>query len=199
MKKSDKELLLLLAGLMIFAITLPSFACKLSIPESYIPTFLSPPVSGHYQKCEDKPEEKCHCVEDVDPWTSVVADNMVLDFIRKEKAESCLDEADCAAKEAALICDLGKPIRTENEVYCAVEAYKKDGVKLVHSEAKKAAREAAEEALRADALQKEQEAQAAVDALVNIEDAKGTTIAALRAENNQLRALLRKALRALKK
>jgi hypothetical protein len=128
-----------------------------------------------------------------------LTDNMVLDFIRKEKAESCLDENDCIAKEAALICDLGKPIRTENEVYCAVEAYKKDGVKLVVDEAKKAAREAAEEALRADALQKEQEAQAAVDALVNIEDAKGTTIAALRAENNQLRALLRKALRALKK
>jgi hypothetical protein len=146
------------------------------------------------------------CGEDCLPIESSVnckdlelIDNMVLDFIRKEKAESCLDEADCIAKEAALICDLGKPIRTENEVYCAVEAYRKDGVKLVHSEAKKAAREAAEEALRADALQKEQEAQAAVDALVNIEDAKGTTIAALRAENNQLRALLRKALRALKK
>jgi hypothetical protein len=102
---------------------------------------------------------------------------MVLDFIRKEHAESCLDEADCLAKEAALICDLGKPIRTENEVYCAVEAYKKDGVKLVNSEAKKAAREAAEKA-RVEALKAKEEK------CKNF-SFKGATIAALRQEMNE--------------
>lgn len=45
-------------------------ACQLSIPESYIPTFLAPPVSGAYMKCEEKPEEKCFCVDEVDPWSS---------------------------------------------------------------------------------------------------------------------------------
>jgi hypothetical protein len=44
-----------------------SFACQLSIPESYVPTFLNPPVSGHYQKCESEP---CYCVDNVDPWIS---------------------------------------------------------------------------------------------------------------------------------
>ena len=47
-----------------------ALACQLSIPESYIPTFLNPPVSGHYLKCEAKPEEKCFCIDNVDPWTS---------------------------------------------------------------------------------------------------------------------------------
>lgn len=56
-----------------------SLACQLSIPESYVPTFLSPPVSGHYMKCEDKPEEKCFCVDEVDPWTSEMVTEITQD------------------------------------------------------------------------------------------------------------------------
>jgi hypothetical protein len=51
-------------------------ACQLSIPESYMDTFLNPPVSGHYEKCEDKPEESCVCVDDIDPWTAVKIDEV---------------------------------------------------------------------------------------------------------------------------
>ncbi len=50
-------------------VSFPALACRLGIPESYVQTFLNPPVSGHYEKCESKPSEKCHCVEDIDPWT----------------------------------------------------------------------------------------------------------------------------------
>lgn len=121
-----------------------ALACKLSIPESYIPTFLNPPVSGHYEKCEDFPEDKCHCVENVDPWSAELIDNEVIDFIRKENTIPCASEDECKALEAVHICDKGKVIRTESEVYCAVEVLKADGKKLVVSEEKKAAREAAE-------------------------------------------------------
>lgn len=54
-----------------------SYACKLSIPESYIPTFLNPPVSGAYEDCESKPQESCYCVETVNPYYS--------DFIQGSK------------------------------------------------------------------------------------------------------------------
>ncbi len=63
--------------LIFIAITLypfASFACQLSIPERYVPTFLNPPVSGHYKKCEEAPEEKCVCVENVDPWATDLID-----------------------------------------------------------------------------------------------------------------------------
>lgn len=152
-------------------------ACKLSIPERDVTRFLNPPVSGHYLKCEDYPEDKCHCVEAIDPWSAELTDNLVLDFIRKEKAVSCIDEAECIAKESEQICDLGKVIRTETEVYCAVEAYKKDGVKLVESEAKKAAKIAANKAL-ADAEK------AKADKCKNF-SFKGSTIAQLKAELNE--------------
>jgi len=130
-------------SLLLLITSTPALACKLSIPERDVSRFLNPPVSGHYLKCEDYPEDKCHCVENVDPWSAELIDNMVVDFIRKENAVSCLDEADCLAKEAAQVCTLGKVIRTESEVYCAVEVLKADGKKIVVSEQKKAAREAA--------------------------------------------------------
>lgn len=63
--------------LIIFILSIQSvMACQLSIPESYVPTFLNPPVQGHYQKCEDKPEDKCICVEKADPWTSELQDEL---------------------------------------------------------------------------------------------------------------------------
>ena len=129
---------------LVIAFSFKATACKLSIPDRDVARFLAPPTVGHYLKCEDYPEDKCHCVESLDPWSTDLIDNMVLDFIRKENAVSCLDEDDCLAKEAAQVCTIGKVIRTESEVYCAVEVLKADGKKLVVSEEKKAAREAAE-------------------------------------------------------
>lgn len=104
-------------------------------------------------------------------------DNLVLDFIRKEKAVTCIDEDDCLKKESEQICDLGKIIHTETEVYCAVEAYKKDGVKLVESEAKKAAKAAADKA-REDAEKVKADKKKAFKF-------KGKTIAEIRDELNE--------------
>ena len=56
--------------LLLIAYMTSANACQLSIPESYIPTFLNPPISGHYEKCEDKQDEKCECVYNVDPYIS---------------------------------------------------------------------------------------------------------------------------------
>lgn len=54
-------------------------ACQPSIPESYVPTFLNPPVSGHYMKCEERPKEECFCVDEVDPWTSEMVTEITQD------------------------------------------------------------------------------------------------------------------------
>ena len=81
-----------------------ALACQLSIPESYIPTFLAPPVSGHYEKCEEKPEEKCFCVDAVDPWTSdfvteITQDDLGINIETKVLKET---ESKKAAYEASL-------------------------------------------------------------------------------------------------
>lgn len=80
-----------------------ALACKLSIPESYVSTFLNPPVSGHYEKCEDKPEEKCICVDDKDPWThEYVEGELVVNEAKKaarEQAEKAEVEAEKQKKD----------------------------------------------------------------------------------------------------
>lgn len=124
-----------------------SLACQLSIPESYIPTFLNPPVSGNYAKCEEKPEKKCFCVDEVDPWTSDLVDNVVLDYIAKSNEITCIDELDCDAKFIELSCSLNDEKIKNYEllsVYCAKPIYKIDGKKLVENAEKKAAYEAAQ-------------------------------------------------------
>jgi len=122
-------------------------ACQLSIPESYIPTFLSPPVSGHYMKCESKPEEKCFCVDSVDPYTSELVDNIVLDYIAKSSEITCSDELDCDAKFIEISCSLDEE-KIKNydllSVYCAKPIYKIEGKKLIENPSKKAAYEAAQ-------------------------------------------------------
>ena len=119
-------------------------ACRNSAPESIIKAMTEErEVAG--KECKDLPEEQCVCFDGLDVISAELIDNMVIDFIRKENAVSCLDEADCLAKEAEQVCTLGRVIRTESEVYCAIEVLKADGKKLVVSEEKKAAREAAEE------------------------------------------------------
>lgn len=122
-------------------------ACQLSIPESYVPTFLNPPVSGHYEKCEEKPEEKCFCVDEVDPYTSELVDNIVLDYIAKSNEITCSDELDCDAKFIEISCSLDEE-KIKNydllSVYCAKPIYKIDGKKLAENAEKKAAYKAAQ-------------------------------------------------------
>jgi hypothetical protein len=132
--------------LLILAILIIAFnhaqACKNSAPESVVRAMTKEQeIEG--KECKDLPDEQCICFDGIDVNSAELVDNMVLDFIRKENAVSCTDEADCLAKEAEQVCTLGKVIRTESEVYCAVEVMKADGKKLVESESKKAAREAA--------------------------------------------------------
>ena len=123
-------------------------ACQLSIPESYVPTFLNPPVSGPYMKCESEP---CHCVDNVDPYISELVDNIVLDYIAKSNEIICTDELDCDAKFIELSCSLDEE-KIKNydllSVYCAKPIYKIDGKKLVENAEKKAAYKAAKEAKR---------------------------------------------------
>lgn len=80
-----------------------TFACKLSIPESYVTTFLNPPVSGHYEKCEDRPSEKCHCVESVDPWATDFIDGELVHnsdkAFAREHSENMAREAEKAKEE----------------------------------------------------------------------------------------------------
>ena len=135
----------------VFAITFiltDAKACQLSIPESYVPTFLNPPVSGGYEKCESEP---CHCVDKINPYYSELVDNEVLDYISKTNETSCTDELDCDAKFIEISCSLDEE-KIKNydllSVYCAKTIYKIDGKKLVENAEKKAAYKAAKEAKR---------------------------------------------------
>lgn len=119
-----------------------ALACKLSIPERDVARFLAPPVSGHYLKCEDYPEDKCHCVEAIDPWVAELIDNVEVVYL-KGAYLGC--EGDCESKLPLLTCELGEEkISAETIVYCQKTSAFINGKKLVNSEAKKAAREAAE-------------------------------------------------------
>lgn len=125
-----------------------ALACQLSIPESYVPTFLNPPVSGHYEKCESEP---CHCVDKINPYYSELIDNEVLDYISKTNETSCTDELDCDAKFIEISCSLDEEKIKNYEllnVYCTKPIYKIDGKKLVENAEKKAAYKAAKEAKR---------------------------------------------------
>ena len=97
---------ILLTAFILLAFSLNSKACQLSIPESYVPTFLNPPVSGHYEKCEDKPEEKCFCVDEVDPYTSeliteITQDDLGINVETKVLKNSEVKKAALEAKKQA--------------------------------------------------------------------------------------------------
>jgi hypothetical protein len=81
-----------------------ALACQLSIPESYIPTFLNPPVSGHYMKCEEKPEEKCFCIDNVNPYTSELLTEITQDELGINVETKVLKQTESkkAAYEASL-------------------------------------------------------------------------------------------------
>jgi hypothetical protein len=101
--------------LSLISLSLPVVACQISIPESYVPTFLNPPVSGHYMKCEDRPEEKCFCVDSVDPYTSELLTEITQDELGinietkvlkkseiKQAEREAIKEAKRIAKEAKI-------------------------------------------------------------------------------------------------
>ena len=157
-----------------------SLACQISIPESYIPTFLAPPVSGHYQKCESEP---CHCVDNVDPYISELIDNEVLDYIAKSNETSCTDEIDCDAKFIEISCSLDEEKIKNYEllnVYCTKPIYKIDGKKLVESEEKKAAYKAARKAEKDLELDKK-EAKKLLKLSIKEDIKNATTVAKLKA------------------
>ena len=93
--------------LIIFILSInTALACQLSIPESYIPTFLNPPVSGHYEKCEDKPEEKCYCVDEINSWiaefsTEITQDDLGINFETKVLKNSESKKAQRKAEKEA--------------------------------------------------------------------------------------------------
>lgn len=155
-----------------------AFAQKNSAPESIIRAMIAgTPIAG--KECKDAPEERCFSFDGIDIRDHELVDNMVLDFIRKEQESQCLDELNCQEQLEALVCSLGSPVKNLESlsVYCAVEAYKKDGVKLVESAAKKAARLASEKAA--------EDSKKALELKCKSFSFKGTTIAALRQELNE--------------
>jgi hypothetical protein len=134
--------------LFLLLVSTPALACELLLPESEVIRALQPPVPGPYVTCDKDTKEPCYCFDGIDPWIGELVDNMVVDFVRKDHEVSCADQADCDVKFQSLVCDLGSPIKNYDSlsVYCAVEALKKDGMKVVNSEAKRAARAAQEQA-----------------------------------------------------
>lgn len=114
-----KNVIVLCLGLCV--LSTPAFGCQLSIPESYIPTFLNPPLRGHYQKCDDRPEEKCYCVDSVDPWISdfvegefKVSETKINEKLNKDNAEKAKVEAMLAKKEALKKVDFTKITKLED-------------------------------------------------------------------------------------
>ena len=179
-----------------------SYACQIQVPTSEAQRYIDALPSGvpPLFKCEDKPEEKCHCVDDVVWETAEFVDNEVVDYIKKVDAVSCEklvkpeviegEEAlpfneyqDCDDKFEALVCkDKEEKIKNYDqlEVYCAKEIMKIDGKKLVNSEAKKAQKEAEKQA----AKELEESNKAAKKALkLSIKDdiKNATTVAKLKA------------------
>lgn len=170
---------LLTIAISFFIVYSKVFACQISIPESYVPTFLNPPVSGHYQKCESEP---CHCVDKINPYYSELVDNEVVDYVSQKQYESCIDEADCDQKFSYLVCTEGTEIKNYEtlSVYCAVDVMRIDGKKLVESPSKKAAYEAAKQAEK-EAEQLAKENKEALKLAVRAEIKDATTVAKLRA------------------
>ena len=166
-----------------------AFACQLSIPESYVPTFLAPPVSGDYEKCEKEP---CHCVDKVNPYFSELIDNEVIDYVTQKQVESCTDELDCDEKFTALVCDSGDKIKNYEQlsVYCAVSIMKIEGKKLVESAEKKQAHESIKALEKQVEIAKINKLKAAKDKIKSFEF-KATNIAGLKAELNDFREALK--------
>lgn len=107
-----------------------AFACQLSIPERDITRFLNPPVSGHYLKCEDYPEDKCVCVESVDPYaTDLIDGELVYNADKAFARELFLKSSDDTKKAKETKCKSfsfkGSTIaQLRNELNESLECYK---------------------------------------------------------------------------
>lgn len=171
---------LLYLSLFITAIS-NSYACQISISESYVQTFLNPPVSGAYPKCESEP---CHCVDKINAWHAELVDNAVLDYIAKSNETACVDELDCDAKFIELSCSLDEE-KIKNydslSVYCAKPVYKIEGKKLVENPDKKAAYEASQLADKASKEKKEKDKKAAIQKFLATDISKANSIVKLQA------------------
>ena len=132
--------------ILILLYSLPSFACKNSVPESEAARYINANgegVAGLYE-CKDKPLEKCHCFDNLGAWETLeLVDEYVVDYISKVDEVACESELDCDDKFAALTCAEKIKNYESLSVYCAVPVMKIDGKKLVENKAKKAAHEAA--------------------------------------------------------
>lgn len=155
-----------------------ALACRLSIPESYVPTFLNPPVVGKYMSCEDAPAEKCHCVDSVNSWYAELVDNEVLDYISKLNETSCDSIEDCDAKFITSQC-LTDYEKIKNydlmQVYCVKNVMKIDGKKLVESPTKKAAYLAAQANAEGLSRQEVSDLKALIEELQSPTDVQATT------------------------
>ena len=188
--------------LIILLITFPVFACQIQVPTSEAQRYIEALPNGvpPLYKCEDKPEEKCHCADDVIWETAEFVDNEVLDYIKKIDAVSCEklvkpeaiegeevlpfnEYQDCDDKFEALACN-GKQEKIKNydsmEVYCAKEIMKVDGKKLVNSESKKAQRKAEKEAEK-EAELSNKAAKKALKLSIKDDIKNATTVAKLKA------------------
>lgn len=157
--------------IILFLITFPVFACQIQVPTSEAQRYLDALPNGvpPLFKCEDKPEEKCHCADSIIWEQADFEDDIVLDYIKKVDAVSCEkliapeviepvegeepiealpfnEYQDCDDKFTELVCD-NESQKVKNfdqlSVYCAVPVMKVDGKKLVNSEVKKAALDSA--------------------------------------------------------
>lgn len=178
------------------------FACQIQVPTSEAQRYIDALPNGvpPLFKCSDKPEEKCHCADEVIWEQADFEDDIVLDYIKKVDVVSCEkliapeviegeeplpfnEYQDCDDKFEALVCkDKQEKIKNYDsmEVYCAKEIMKIDGKKLVNSEAKKAQKKAERQAEK-ELEETKKEAKKALKQAIKADIKDATTVAKLRA------------------
>jgi hypothetical protein len=193
--------------LSILILSSKAFSCANSIPLSTAVFAIENNGVGREKEmdCKKLPEEPCVCFDNVVEWNETeIADNEVLDYIKKVDEVSCEklvkpevidgeeplpfnEYQDCDDKFEALSCN-GKQEKIKNydllEVYCTKEIMKVQGKKLVNSEAKKALKLAEKEAEKLADDEKKVKRKAAKDK-VKAFKFKGSTIKELRDELNE--------------
>jgi hypothetical protein len=137
--------------LFLLLITLPVFACQINVPTSDVQRYIEAMPNGvaPLYSCKDKPEEKCHCADNIQWEFAELVDNEVIDYIAKSNEIACVDELDCDAKFIEISCNLEEE-KIKNydllQVYCVKNIMKIEGKKLAESPNRKAAHLAAKEA-----------------------------------------------------
>lgn len=183
--------------LTLITFSLNSFACQINIPTSEAQRYIDAMSQGKgvppLYKCEDKPDEKCHCADSIIWEQAEITDIDVVDYVKKENAEKCemveIDNGsvrfssykDCDDKFEKLICKEGEAIKNyfQLEVYCAVNVMKKEKA-IVNSEIKKDQKEAIEEAKKLAEKVKAQKIENAKQTLKELDINGATTVAKLK-------------------